>query len=439
MRLFPAAALAFLSITCSGGPPAPTAAPLPPASLPDLSRMEPPVQQQITGDYQALQALIAKSGTPPSDLARAYGSVGSLLLAANAKDAAESFYLRAESLAPDEVRWPYYLGHVYMAKADATRAAAAFDRARRLQPMDVATLVWLGKVNLDRNQPESAEPLFTQALSIQPRTVAALYGLGRTALARRDYTRAVERLEQVLAADPRASAAHYPLALAYRELGDTAKADAHLRQRGDVEIGPPDPLMVELRGLLHGAAAEEERGMRALDNRDFTAAAEHFRKGLEYAPDNPAIRHKLGTALAQLGDARGASEAFEETLRRAPHFAQAHYSLGILALSSGRTMDAEQHLSNAIRDEPSYVEARLQLGEIYGRTGRFDRALEQFRRAMELDPRVPEARFGYAGALVGLRRTREAREALSEGATLFPGDPRFAEALSRVESGARRK
>jgi hypothetical protein len=51
-----------------------------------------------------------------------------------------------------------------------------------------------------------------------------------------------------------------------------------LRQRGDVEIGPPDPLMTELRELLRGAAAEEARGLRALDTGDFTTAADHFRK-----------------------------------------------------------------------------------------------------------------------------------------------------------------
>ena len=88
------------------------------------------------------------------------------------------------------------------------------------------------------------------------------FGLGRAALAKREYSRAVDQFEQVLAADPRASIAHYPLALAYRGLSDTARAEAHLRQQGTVEVGPPDPLMVELRGLLHGAVAEEGRGIR---------------------------------------------------------------------------------------------------------------------------------------------------------------------------------
>jgi len=286
-------------------------------------------------------------------------------------------------------------------------------------------------------QADSAEPLFRQALSEQPGLVAALYGLGRAALARRDYAHAIEYLEQVLAADPRASAAHYQLALAYRESGDTAKAEAHLKQRGTVEIGPPDPLLVEVRALLRGAAADEERGMRALENRDFKAAAEYFQRGLEAAPDNPSLRHKLGTALAQMGDISGAVAAFEETVRRTPNYPQAHYSLGVIAASTGRAQDAVRHLSDAIRYEQRYVEARLQLGEVLARSGQFEQARAQFKRVIEIDPSVADARFGYAGALVGLRRYAEAREVLSEAARLYPDQPRFGEALARLQGVGR--
>ncbi|HZM58572.1 MAG TPA: hypothetical protein VFB85_02225, partial [Vicinamibacterales bacterium] len=132
-----AAPLAFLIAVACGAPPqatAPSASTLPPAALPDLSRSEPTVRQQITERYEALQTLRANAGTGRTELAQTYGEVGSLLLAAEYADAAEAFYLNAESIADSDVRWPYYLGHVYMAKSDATRAIAAFERARRLQP-----------------------------------------------------------------------------------------------------------------------------------------------------------------------------------------------------------------------------------------------------------------------------------------------------------------
>jgi len=56
---------------------------------------------------------------------------------------------------------------------------------------------------------------------------------------------------------------------------------------------------------------------------------------------------------------------------------------------------------------------------------------------IEIDPSVADARFGYAGALVGLRRYAEAREVLSEAARLYPDQPRFGEALARLQGVGR--
>jgi len=44
--------------------------------------MDPMVAAQITDRYQFLQSVIGQSGTPPGDLARAYGDMGNLLMAA---------------------------------------------------------------------------------------------------------------------------------------------------------------------------------------------------------------------------------------------------------------------------------------------------------------------------------------------------------------------
>jgi len=400
--VIPRAALLVLLAALSACRSAPPDASLPAATLPDLSRMEAPVQRQITSQFETVTRL-AREHAAPDVLASAYGTLGSLLFAANRDDTAETAYLHAQALAPGDVRWPYYLGHVYMNRPDRPKAIAAFERTLQLSPGDVAALVWLGRVYLDDNQPAQADARYAQALAAQPGTVAALYGAGRAALAQHDYSRAVERFEQVLAADSRASIAHYPLALAYRGLGDTAKAEAHLRQQGKTEVGPPDPRMVELRNLLASSVAEEARGMRAAEGGDFKSAVEHFRKGVELAPDSVSLRFNLGRALSITGDAAGAAAAFEEALKRVP------------------------------RD----TGARLALGELLGRSGRFEEALTQYREVLTLDPRSADARFGYAGALVGLGRSKEARASLTESARLFPDDVRFKEAVARLRAASR--
>jgi len=407
-RLLTLCALAVFAVSCtSPSPPQQAAAPqpvqadtggLPPVGLPDLSRVESSLQQQIRERSQSLTAKTGQ-GTPPADLAESYGEVGNLLFAAEYNVAAEPYYLHAQSLAPYDMRWPYYLGHIYRLRGDLARAAESFERARQRQPNDLAVLIWLGEVRLDQGQPEAAEPLFAQALSIQPRLVAALFGSGRAALARHDYARAVDQLEQGLAADPRASMIHYSLGRAYRGLGDTARAEVHLRQRGPVEVSPPDPLMMALRGLLRGSRNEEDEGIRALNAGDYGSAVAHFRKGVALDPDDPSLRQKLGTALSLSGDARGALEQFKETVRRSPGFAQAHYSLGVLLAQDGRLMEA----------------------------------LDEFAAAVRLDPEFPQARYGYALALAQTKRYEEARKQLTEGAARFPDHREFADALARLK------
>jgi tetratricopeptide (TPR) repeat protein len=433
-------AVVVLAAGCTSDPRAPAAivsndSALPAVSLPDVSRMEEAVRQQMSDQYRSLTSKIENRNTPPSELGDAYGTMGNLLLAAEYFDAAEACYLHAQSIAADDVRWPYYLGHVYMTKAELGKAVISFERALRLRPDDVATLVWLGGVHLDLGEPDLAEPLYAKALSLQPGTVAAMFGLGRAALAKRDFRAAVDRFEQALAADPRASLVHYPLALAYRGLGDTARAEEHLRQRGGLEVGPPDPLMVQLRGLVHSAVSEENEGIRALEAGDFGKAAEHFRRGIELAPDSPSLHHKLGTALSLSGDTRGAAAQFEEAIRLSPGFSQSHYSLGLLLAAGGRYQEAADRFSTAVRFEPNYVDARLRLGEMLQRTGHPDAALAQYSRVIAIDPRAAEARFGYATSLAQLGRFEEARQRLTEGAALYPDRKEFAEALTRLQAG----
>ena len=404
-------------------------------SLPDTSALEGPVQQQMRDAYASLSAKKEAAGTPPVELARAYGELGNLLFAAAYADAAEPCYIDAQALAPNEIAWPYYLGHVYRTRGDAARAAQWFERARQIQPNDVATLVWLGGARLELGDADAARSLFAQAAALQPRSVAALFGLGRTELARRDYAGAADALERALAADPRATIVHYSLGLAYRGLGQMDKAEAHFRQRGAVEVGPVDPLMRDLGELLHSAVAYENRGIRAMDGGDWMTAAAAFRKGLEVAPTSASLHHKLGTALSLSGDRKGAAGEFQAALRASPDFAQAHYSLGVLAASDGQWPVAIERFGAAVAADPQYLEARGRLADALMRTRRPDLALPHYVRLVESD-RTGQARLGYAMALGGLGRFREARLQLRTGMAEHPERPEFTEALARLQAVA---
>ena len=215
----------------------------------------------------------------PDKRAAAYGDLGKLLLATESFGDAETCFLNAVELNPTDTRWGYYLAHVYRLQGESQQAASYFERTLQMRPDDIAALVWLGNVYLDQGRSVEAGPLFSRALALDARVAAAQVGLGRIALAARDYAKAIEHLEAALALDRGATSVHYSLATAYRGAGQIERADAHLRQRGPGQIGPPDPLMQEVSDLLHSPVTFETRGDRALARGEFPKAVAAFRSG----------------------------------------------------------------------------------------------------------------------------------------------------------------
>jgi tetratricopeptide (TPR) repeat protein len=410
-------------------PAAPAA--LRPVALPDLSRVADSVQRQLRDRYAVLSQKFGNA-VASADRAAAYGELGTLFLAAEYAIEAEACFLNAAALGPEDARWPYLLGYLYRKTGDLTKAATFFERSLQHNPGDVATLLRLGTVYLDQDRTDSAEPLFVTALSRDPQSAAALLGIGRAALARHDYSRAVDFMERALAQDPRASIVHYPLALAYRGLGDREKAEAHVRQRGDVEATFPDPLVEELDSVLDSAMAYQSRGIQALGRGNWREAQTYFRKGIAAGPDTASLRHRLGTALYLGGNTAAAVEEFEAALRLSPGYAQAHYSLGVILASTRRYPEAIERFATAVEEDPDYIEARLALGDTLRGVGRSADALRQYESILMIDPRRPDARFGSAIALVRLDRYREARDSLVESAALLPDHGEFALALARV-------
>jgi tetratricopeptide (TPR) repeat protein len=399
--------------------------------------MELPVQRQLRDQDVVLTRMIENRSTARLELAEAYGELGNLLMAAESLDVAEACYRNAEALAPNDPRWPYYLGHLYRIRGDASNARAAFERALQLAPNDVATLVWLGNLYLDRDRVPAAASLFTKALSLEPGSVAALAGLGRAELAAANYAQAAAHFEQALAGDPRATIIHYPLALAYRGLGDRDRAEAHLRQRGQVDVTPTDPLMQRLGTLLQSGVAYESRGVRALNRGEWVEAAIDFRKGLELAPDRASLHHELGTALAMGGDPPAGFREFQRAVQLSPTFAKAHYSLGVMMASSPRGQrQAMEELAAAVRYDPSYVEARVQLANVLRRSGRARDALSEYEEAIARDPRLEEAQVGAARSLARLNRYEEARDRLIEAAAAHPDRIGITQGLVRMLAAA---
>ena len=374
---------------------------------PDLARLPAPLREQVGDRWEALTDRI-QAGAPAAQLARAYGDAGLLLMAAEFEEAAIACLRNAETLAPDDPRWPYYLGQFHLLRGEQAEAPAYFERAHALRPTDVPTLLQLGEARLDQGRPDDAVARFREALAVEPGSAVALWGLGRALLASDAPAQAARQLEQALALAPQSNRIHYTLALAYERLGEAERAEDHRERRGSVAPSAADPLMDAYHGLLESALAYHNRGFEAFGAGRWAEAVQAFRAGLALEPDNGAIRHTLGTALHQLGDVAGAIRQFETVLRTDPSHAQALFSLGVILASEGRFDESRRRFEAAVEHEPDYVQARLALAQLLQERGSPEDALAQYEAVVEVDPRRLEAWIEGANVRIGLDRYADA-------------------------------
>ncbi len=409
-----------------------------PVALPPVAGMSESVAEQMQNRYASVERERTRGQGHDADYAQAYGELGKVLLGANYLDAAEPALLNAATLDSGDMRWPYYLGHLYRSKGAIRESAQQFERALQHRPTDVATLVWLADGYLSEGRPDEADPLVRRALNADPASVAALYQAGRLALARGDHAAAVRQFEAALDRDPAAASIHYPLGLAYRGLGDTQRAERHLAQRSRENriVEPVDPLMEEVQHTVAGPLALEVRGVEALNRRDWPAAVEAFRQGTALAPRSAPLHHRLGTALAMMGKEDEARREFEAAVAVSPGYAKAHYSLGVLLEDRGNDEGALDRYAAAVQSAPDYAQARLRLADVLRRRNRLQDALGEYEQVMHADPTLSDAMLGRAITFVRMGRYQEARDQLLEGLKAYPNHAGFPLALARLLAAA---
>jgi tetratricopeptide (TPR) repeat protein len=386
---------------------------------------------------QSAQEAQESASEPRRERSEAYGELGKLLMAGKYLDVAERCFRNAQLLAPEDFRWPYYRGQLSISEGALAKTVEHFKQVLRLRPTDFPTLVWLGYVYIELGQPEAAEAVLAKARTPSPDSPAVLYQLGRASLAKQEYASAVQYLEETLRLNPAAAVVRYPLAMAYRGLGDLAKAQSNLDQtngRGGAGamVTIPDPLMADVRAALRSPEVFAELGQQASARRDWPEAVAQFRKAIELAPDDAVVRLNLAQALILMGAARAALTELEAAIRANPSLAPAHFMIGTLLERSGRDEEAIDEYKAAVTNDPSLRGAHLRLADALRRIGRLDAALSSYQRVLELNPDSEEARFGEAMALARLSRYAEARERLGVAMSLHPDQPAFAEALARL-------
>lgn len=365
-------------------------------------------------------------------LGQAYGRLGQLYLAYEILDAARPAFANAALLQPEDMRWPYLAGVAIKRQGEDAAAIERFQRAVDLAPDFLPAWAHLAESLRNLERLAEAEDALNRILAIQPAQAMAHYLLGLIAADRDDPAAAAARLEAALAAQPHASSLQYPLALAYRDLGQSARSEAALARRGEGRIRIDDPLMSEVVALRRDAGSLVSSAGLMVQQGRLEDAERAFRQAVALEPELVSARLGLGTVLGDQGRDAEAMAALEQVLAMDAHNDRARYSIAALHGRAGDLDAAIAVLDEVLvraADEPKANEMR---GIYLRRAGRCGEAVANLEAALAVDAMNSAVRLNLTVCQASLGRFGPALQAAETGLAQNADDPAATAAMVRL-------
>jgi tetratricopeptide (TPR) repeat protein len=402
----------------------------------DVSGTERIAREAITGTRTRLADLLQSGTSDAGNLAEGYGELAALYQLFHIDSAAALCWENARTLQPADFRWTYYAGYLALSSGQTEKALELFRQARELKPDYRPLDLRMGQLWLDTDQLDKAQAALQKAAGEAGLRAAALYYLGQVDLLRHDYKTAQDHLSEALRINPQASEVHYPLAQAYRHLGKAELAREHLARFQQKTPDTDDPLVAELETVLKTSHWDFRLGMRAImEQQDYEAAIEHFKKGLEIDPDNLAARVSYARALYLGGQPDAAETQLNRVLGEDAQQILANFFLAVLWESRNKPEKAAARYQLILKLDPEHEGAYFYLANLLFHQGRFREAASQYRAALAASSEIPPARLLELVALhrVGQADSDIARE-LEQRVRQYPDQPELKYALIRLRS-----
>ncbi len=165
--------------------------------------------------------------------------------------------------------------------------------------------------------------------------------------------------------------------------------------------------MCTLLALCVALAAQAQtdwqaRAREAQRARDFSGAAEAYRKLLEGDPANPQLLTNLGIMLHLAGRNEDALAPLEQAIRARPELIPARLFAGLALLNLGRPREALPHLERARSGDPAGALPLLGLAKAHAVLGDLRQANDEFDAAAARDARNPEIWSGLGATYSAL-------------------------------------
>lgn len=172
-------------------------------------------------------------------------------------------------------------------------------------------------------------------------------------------------------------------------------------------------------------------GLKALDGKQYQAAADNFTKALQADPKDFTSHFNLAFAYSMLNRDADAIAEYKKTLELKPDLYQAELNLGILLLRNKQSAEAIPYLASAVSQKPKEFRPSFYLAEALREQGTYPKAEEAYKTALELDPKSAGAESGLGETLAKEDRLTDAEVHFKKAAEL---DPHYRDALLELAS-----
>ena len=163
-----------------------------------------------------------------------------------------------------------------------------------------------------------------------------------------------------------------------------------------------------------------EQGLKALDDKQYSAAVDDFSKAIAADPKDYSLHFNLALAYSLMGKNADAIPEYKKTLELKPDLYQAELNLGISLLREKQPAQAVPYFTSAVAQNPKEYRALYYLATAQLGAGDFARAEQTYTTALTIDPKSPDAELGLAHALAGENKLEDAAPHFKNAASLNP-------------------
>ena len=233
------------------------------------------------------------------------------------------------------------------------------------------------------NQPKLSQASVKRARLLAPNNIEPILRLAEFNLYLQDYKGVLTACSDAISMDPNSDRAYFFKALAYKELGDTAKAI--------------DNYLITVEKEPDNVDAYVELGIIYAD-RNLPMAEQYYKNALRSDPSSKEAMYGLGLYYQDNDRLNEALETYSQLARVDSNYVNAYYNMGFINYEMLKDYNlALNHFNRAVRANPDHVPSIYMRGLCFEARGDLNNAKSQYQLALSKDD-------GYRLALDGLNR-----------------------------------